>query len=336
MKADPTPQERLLAAVRTESGLPSLNWARPPKPLTGGFWAQMWTVRFSENSIGLDGELVARVMPNPDVAARETIVQAHLADSGYPTPKVRLAAGPGTDLDQAWMIMNLAPGHTLLAGLSGPSTLLRLPQLARDLPDRLAGHAAALHCIDPGPISGPEDDTSTLLERLAAQATTIDRVDLVSNAKWLQAHRPGQGQRVICHGDLHPFNVLTHPEGDTVLDWSGSIIADPAYDLAFTRLLLSYPPLQAPPAMTPVLRAAGSRLGRRLIQTYNNVSSAPLNLNLLDWYTSIHILRILTEVATWHAQDEIGQHPGHPFLTISAATRSQLENSTGVKLITTS
>ena len=41
---------------------------------------------------------------------------------------------------------------------------------------------------------------------------------------------------MICHGDLHPFNILTHPHGDTVLLAGDEVLAivrtDVASDLA--------------------------------------------------------------------------------------------------------
>jgi aminoglycoside phosphotransferase (APT) family kinase protein len=273
-------------------------------------------------------------MPNAEVAARETAVQAHLADAGYPTPKVHLAAGPGTELDQAWMVMDLAPGQPLLAGLSGASALLRLPQIARNLPDTLAQHAATLHGLDPTPLLSKLTDAPAPLERIHAQAMLTGRSDLESVAAWLDRNRPSAGQPAICHGDLHPFNILTAPTGDTVLDWSTAAIADPAYDMAFTRFLLSHPPLPAPRALRPVIGAAGHQLARRLILSYNRLAAKPLDPAQLDWHTNLHLLRILTEVGSWEAQGETDQHLGHPFLTIVSTVSHRLERSTGIPIST--
>lgn len=316
MDPDETTLEQLLRAIRRAAAAPSLAWARPPRRLSGGFWAQMWRIRLSDTSEGLEGELVARVMPNAEVAARETAVQAHLADHGYPTPHVRLAAGPGPDLDRAWMLMDLAPGKPLLAGLSGLSALIRLPRLARSLPDRLARHAATLHRIDPGPLRDQDLSATARLRRLHDQATGIGRDDLAASAEWLEANRPDFGGSVICHGDLHPFNILTDPGGDTVLDWSATQITDPAYDVAFTRLLLGHPPLGAPRPLEPVIAFAGRALAARFTRTYDDLAPRPVDEERLDWFTELHALRMLTEVAVWYAQDEVDLHRGHPFLTL--------------------
>lgn len=330
--------DRLLAAIRTAAGNPHIDWAAPPQPLAGGFWAQMWRVRLSGHA-PLAGDLVARVMPEAAIAARETAVQTYLASTGYPTPTVHLAAAPGPDLDRAWMLMDHAPGAPLLADLSGPAAILRLPRIARTLPDQLARHAATLHRMDPSPISEhlqldhtDSDDIDDLLRRLRDQASTIDRSDLTRIADHLHQHRPSTDRTVICHGDLHPFNILTHPDSDTVLDWSATLVADPAYDVAFTRLLLANPPLTAPAPLRPVISFAGRALADRFTTTYANNAPAPLDPDQLHWFSQLQALRILTEVATWHTNDELDAHPGHPFFALSPVATDLLTENTGLDL----
>jgi aminoglycoside phosphotransferase (APT) family kinase protein len=332
-ETDPT-TERLLAAIRVAADQPRLHWENRPQRLTGGFWAEMWRIRLAGATGALGGELVARVMPEVKVAARETAVQAYLADSGYPTPKVRLAAGPGPDLDRAWMLMDVAPGRPLLADLSGPAAIARLPLIARDLPDRLAHHMTALHAIDVGALRSEEDEDEAMIfvGRLHDQTTQMGRVDLSAVAAWLEQHRPPGGRVVICHGDLHPFNILTDPTGDTVLDWSNARLTDPAYDIAFTRLLLSHPPLSAPRPLKPVIAAAGWALARRFTRTYAKTATTPVDTDQLAWFTNLHALRMLTEAAAWQANDELDQHPGHPFLSLRGSLVDHLRGETGITI----
>lgn len=322
--------DQLLAAIRIASQRPELDWAQPPEPLTGGFWAQMWRVRLTDHQ-DLGGDLVARIMPEPKIAARETAVQAHLAQSGYPTPAVRLAAPPSPELGLAWMLMDHAPGQPLLANLSGPGAIIRLRRIARALPDQLARHAATLHCIDTTPLRDTLAATD-LLTRVGDQAAAINRADLASVANHLQHHRPAAGPTAICHGDLHPFNILTHHSGDTVLDWSATQLANPAYDIAFTQLLLKHPPLPAPRPLQPIIAAVGRALARRFTNTYNRLAPQLVDDNQLAWFTNLHALRITTEAATWHAQDEVDQHPGHPFLALAPTLTEQLQDRTGIAL----
>ena len=48
--------------------------------------------------------------------------------------------------------------------------------------------------------------------------------------------------------------------GLVVVDWTGAIVADPCFDLAFTELLLANPPLILPRPLAPVGTAAGRLL----------------------------------------------------------------------------
>lgn len=44
----------------------------------------------------------------------------------------------------------------------------------------------------------------------------------------------------LCHGDLHPGNVILAPEGPQVIDWQNATVGHPAGDVARTALLLRY------------------------------------------------------------------------------------------------
>jgi aminoglycoside phosphotransferase (APT) family kinase protein len=323
----------LLAAVRAESGVAALDWAGRPRPLTGGFWAEMWRVRLAGAPAGLDGDLVARVMPPGAVAARETVVQRHLADAGYPTPVVRLAGAPGPNLDRAWMLMDHAAGSSLLGDLSGVAALARAPRLVRGLPDALAGHAAALHRLDPtalGAELGVDDETGSIVDGLECQADEAERTDLVAVVAAVRAVRPSGGRTVICHGDLHPFNVLHDPSGDTVLDWSAARLTDPAYDLAYTTMLLGHPPLVAPAPVRQVVGAIGRSLVRRLMHTYERVADAPVDPAQLDWFGLVMALRVLVEMASWTIQGTLEERRGHPFHLLAPHAAARLERVTGL------
>jgi aminoglycoside phosphotransferase (APT) family kinase protein len=197
---------------------------------------------------------VLRVRPDPVLAAKETIVQREIARQGYPAPAVRLAGGADAGLGGAFMLMDRAPGASPLAGLDGIAALRQLPALARGLPDLLGQVTAALHALDPTPLQSAlidegvvaPADAPTFLAFLIEATDRLDRADLSTAARWLATHPPPLGRQVIGHGDLHPFNLLVEGGHWTLLDWSTALVADPAYDLAFTTLLLRHPPLAAP------------------------------------------------------------------------------------------
>src|SRR5258707_3762594 len=176
---------RLLAVLRTATGNPRLEFAAPPEPLTGGFWAELLAFRLTGAPAGFDGDLVARVMPAPEVARKETLVQAEVARRGFRRPKGRAAGGPGDGLGRAFMVMDRAPGTPLLAGLDGTRALAQLPRLATTIPETLAVTMSDLHRIDPGPLRSQLEaglavapTVAGLLEHLRASSEMYGRRDL--------------------------------------------------------------------------------------------------------------------------------------------------------------
>ncbi|MFN0026323.1 MAG: phosphotransferase family protein [Acidimicrobiales bacterium] len=205
-----TTTDQLRNALRSTTGVDDLDWATPPTPLHGGFWAEMYTVELADPPPALAGRLVARIMPDPDTAAFETAIQRHVHRHGTPVPAIRAASGPTRELDRAWTLMDHADGQPLLDGLTATSAIRQAPTLYRQLPDLLAQAAETVHRC---PIDGPDLATyrghagvEAFLARIAAQARSIGRNDLSRIAGSLTDRAPAA--RVICHGDLHPFNLL--------------------------------------------------------------------------------------------------------------------------------
>lgn len=319
-----TDHDRLLAAIRIAADRPDLGWAEPPRSVSGGFWAEILRVRLVGAPFG-GRDLIMRIMPEADVAARETAVQSHLASVGFPTPAVHLSAPPGPDLDRAWMLMDLARGAPLLNSLSARSAVTMLPRLATALPDQLARHAATLHRIDVGSLiesSKVRVGVDDLLDETRAHAERVQAHRLVAALDRLAGDRPpaGQDEAVsICHGDLHPFNVLSHAEGDTVLDWTNARVTNPAFDVAHTRLLLTHPPLVGPGPVKPLIGLAGRMLARRFERTYRRLSNRPLDERQLEWHQELHRMRILTEVASWRHRGRNPEHADHPYGTMASS-----------------
>ena len=85
---------QLLQVLRTATGTPALAYDRAPQVLSGGFWAELLAFSLTDPPQGWPRELVARVMPDPGLARKETVVQAAVAAAGYPTPAVRASGGP--------------------------------------------------------------------------------------------------------------------------------------------------------------------------------------------------------------------------------------------------
>jgi aminoglycoside phosphotransferase (APT) family kinase protein len=329
----------LLAVLRNSTGCSvDLDYATSPVGLTGGFWAELVAFRLIGAPTYLSRDLVARVMPNPEVARKETIIQTQVARHGYPTPTVHLSGGPNDGLGRAFMVMDRVDGVPPLAGLEGVGALRRLPHLFARLPLLLATAMADLHRLDPALVRermGDGDDGAwsvpELLEVVRANAAACGRTDLVAAVDWLVANPPSPSPEVICHGDLHPFNLLVDTAGDvTVLDWSAGLLAPRAYDAAFTSLVLAEPPIAVPRLAKPLLRMGGRALARRFLRAYRERSGVGVDDQSLRWHQSVVCLRALNEVAGWATADDLAAKAGHPWVVCGPAFALRVSRFTGV------
>jgi aminoglycoside phosphotransferase (APT) family kinase protein len=329
----------LLTVVRRTIGDSDVEFAAAPEALTGGFWARLVSFQLLGAPPDWSGPLVARVMPDAATAAKETAFQGAVAAQGYPTPRVLAAGGPGEGIDgQAYLVMELAPGRPLLAGLDGVRVVTQLPSLVRRLPATLADVLAHLHQLDPAPAIHALDaagvglpDLPSMLALLEETAVMVGRSDLAAAAASLATRRPREeGDLVLCHGDLHPFNLIVADDGRvTVLDWSTAVVAPAGYDVGFTSLLLAEPPVVVPRPLQPIIRRAGRLLSRRFVQAYER-AAGPIDDDTLAWYQAIACLRALVEVAGWVAVGGLDAHVGHPWLVAGDAFAARLSQRTGV------
>jgi aminoglycoside phosphotransferase (APT) family kinase protein len=328
--------ERLIGVIRCVTGMPDLEYRSQPEPMRGGFWAELFSFSLANPPGAWPGELVVRLMPDPGTAGKEVIVQTAVAGAGFPTPIVRVSGGPGRGLGRAFMVMDRAAGRPALPGLDQgltPGTLLRL---LRQVPGLLAGSMARLHALDPdlvrGELAQVREAAVTvpgLVSALAQSAAESGRPDLVRAARWLTDHPPAPAAEVICHGDFHPFNLLTDGDRVTVLDWSNALLAPRSYDVAFTSLLLSEPPLRAAGWQRPLLRLTGRLLAHRFVRAYRRQTGSEIRPGELSWHQAVVCLRALTEVAGWVRQGTDGTRAAHPWLISGPAFARRLATVTG-------
>ena len=329
----PAELDHVLERLREQHHAPGLALDGPPRRLSGGFWAEMWTLDLTPRAgSDLPRRVVLRVAPDTHLAAREIAVQAGVAAQGYPTPRIYASDATGRD-GRAWSVMDFASGQPLLAGLNGVRALATLPRLATGLPDTIAHAAAALHRLDPAPVEAELDALSSnsagvdgLLEHYLGHARALADEPLRRLVERIATTRPDDQLHVVCHGDLHPFNILTNGDQHVVLDWTAARIAHPAYDLAFTGLLLAHPPLNAPRPIQPIMNAAGRRIARRFMTTYQKLSPHPIDSDVLAWHRSLQACRILLDLAGWRADRTTDSHAGHPWFAIEPAVRPLLSS----------
>ncbi len=331
--ADATTTAQLLTTLRDATGRADLRFAGAPRPLTGGYYAEMLRFRLVDPPAGLGGALVARIVPDRSAGEWESTIQRAVADQGFPTPKVRLVVGESSPLRRFLIVMDAVDGEPPMSGLSAGAVVVRLPQLMRTLPDQLAGVAADLHRLDPGPLTVALDalerpfpaTVAGFVEQLATQARAAGRPDLADAATRLLATEPRSTRRVITHGDLHPFNLLVTADGTSVVDWTVARVAHPGFTVGFTELMLANPPIAVPRAGEAAIRLVGRRMARRFVSTYRSLTDgtpAAVDDADLAWHRHVHALRILVELATWERE---GRRPvsGHPWLILEpVAARS--------------
>src|SRR5580704_13643805 len=183
---------QLIGVLRSATGKPDLEYDRQPEPMQGGFWAELFSFSLVNPPEGWPAELVARLMPDPGSARKETIVQGAVATAGFPTPLVRAAGGPDDGLGLAFMVMDRAAGGPAISGLDDALSPAAVPRLLRQIPDLLATSMARLHELDPGLVRGELEQLREVpvtvpgllgvVERFAGE---FGRTDLVNAARWL-------------------------------------------------------------------------------------------------------------------------------------------------------
>jgi aminoglycoside phosphotransferase (APT) family kinase protein len=293
----------------------------------------MYRLRLTGQPEAVPADVVFRIAPDAEMGAKEMAVQRSVAEQGFPTPRIHLDGPPDDQLGGTWSVMDFAAGSPPLGDLDGLAALRRAPRLFRDLPRMLATAMASLHAIDPEPataaigVAAPTVawQVDDLLDHFEAAAAMLDRPDLLTSVQALACTRPASATTVICHGDLHPFNLLLDDGRTTVLDWTGALRAEPAYDVAFTALLLANPPLDTPRPLSAVIGRVGRLLSRRFIAAYRD-AAPDVDLGSLDWYRGLHGTRLLIDGATHEAAH--GQ--GHPFGALAPAAVAAIRSATGI------
>ena len=324
----------LLDTLRDATGQADLEFASPPTPLTGGFYAEMLRFRLADVPPGLDRDLVARIVPNPAAGIWEATIQRAVADQGFPTPAVRLTAPESGPLGRYLIVMDAVDGQPPMAGLGIGTIAGQIPNLVRHLPDQLARIAADLHNLDAEPLAERLDSLDTtfptttagFIEEQAGYAEALGRPDIAAAAARLVATEPRSTVRVITHGDLHPFNLLVTPDGTTLIDWTVARVAHPGFTIGFTDLMLANPPIPLPRAGAALLRPVGRNIAKRFLSTYRGLTAgtpAAVDDENLVWHRKVHALRILVELAGWDAN---GTRPtaGHPWLILEPVAQQML------------
>ncbi len=244
--------QRLLDHLRAELREPALAFVEPPAPIRGGYDTQIFAFRLTSVAPpSFSGPLILRVLSArhpPARLFRERAVQNALATLGYPAPRVLAASADAAPLGGAFLVMERMPGRPMLEvrkwGIAG--VLVRMQRWLQELDVN-----ALRRAVDQEGASDLPSFTG-LLADLSGRVADRPIEGLARAMQWLHEHRPPEPSRpVICHGDFHPQNILMSGGAVTgVLDWPNAILADPVYDVAATRTILSCTPIEMVTATT--------------------------------------------------------------------------------------
>ncbi|RLC58018.1 MAG: hypothetical protein DRI30_03265 [Chloroflexi bacterium] len=321
--------ERLLVYLRGVSSRPKLDYARPPRAITGGFDTRILAFRLTGAPTELSIPLILRLYASDDDPLRarwESVVQSTVVSLGYPAPRVLLESIESDVLGGAFLVMERFPGTPMLKASTPIELLLRIPWLLTSLPRVLAEQQARLHSFDPEKLTEAIDATGLPQQGVAAagvsrrKLSTDGQLDQIQQRieshnvaglrpalQWLLENHPGEPpENVICHGDFHPLNVLMKDGRVTgVVDWAMTVVGDPAFDVASTRVLLGLAPMSMPAAIDSLASRLRPILVRRYTEAYERIRS--LDRERLAYYEA---LRCLMELS-WVAEKRLTREGSH-------------------------
>lgn len=177
--------------------------------------------------IALDADRVAKRFhsgTSAAVARREAVSTRAARAAGLPVPVVH---GVATVDGRPAIVLDRIDGPTMLARLSARPWRVR-----RDA-RRLATLHVSILAVGPAALPAVRDRLATNVDEAPGLSPAV-REAVRSRLDDLP---PGDA---LCHGDLHPGNVLLGPGGPTIVDWLDAGSGHPAADVARTSLLLRF------------------------------------------------------------------------------------------------
>lgn len=230
--------EALLGAA-LESGHPATRIDSLAR-LGGGASKEMWRFDLALAD-GSTRPLVLRRQPPgrirssqglSSVAAEAALVRL-AGKAGVPVPEVAFELTDGSPAGDGYAMARLE-GETV------GGRVLKLPELAQaraGMARRCGEILARLHAAQAYEGLGLRSQGAReALDALEARhrETRQDRPVFEFALRWLKDNLPGEGERVLLHGDFRNGNLIVGPDGiHAVLDWELAHIGPPVYDLAW-------------------------------------------------------------------------------------------------------
>jgi aminoglycoside phosphotransferase (APT) family kinase protein len=108
---------------------------------------------------------------------------------------------------------------------------------------------------------------------------------------------PEGGDARLCHGDLHPSNVILSPDGPVIVDWFDASRGDPVADIARTSLVLLADDAHRPPHLPGAEPHTLARLTRAYLARMGERRDVPEDA-LARWQAVNAVARMAEGVAT--------------------------------------
>jgi aminoglycoside phosphotransferase (APT) family kinase protein len=217
-----------------------------------------------------DDGTVLRLLRSPggsERVEREAAAMRAAANAGVDVPAVH---GTTTVDGRAGLVMGRVDGPDLITSMGRrPWTLFRAARIVGSTQARL--HDA----VAPPELPSLREHTRSKIGAAADLPRGLAEFALAE----LDALPDGDR---LCHGDLHPANVLLGRDRPAVIDWTNATRGDPAGDVARTRLLLRVGAVEEHmPALVLRLQAYGRGMFyRRYGRAYEN--ARPIDDDLVN------------------------------------------------------
>ena len=107
----------------------------------------------------------------------------------------------------------------------------------------------------------------TLPRAAKTLADLHDQLHDIAGPEWLR--QMPDGGAALVHLDLHPLNVIMHPErGPVVIDWANASRGDGLFDVGVTYVLLTCPTMPGPAALRVAAKPIRALLAREFTKRY--------------------------------------------------------------------
>lgn len=262
-----------------------------PTPLPHGFgpWA-------FELPLG-DRRLSIRLATDRADLEREVAAMAHNRRHDLGVPEVlgvvELDLEPGASGDIGWALVMAGTDAVPLPDLIGFNLHHSNALLVGFATHHHAIHATAVDDLLAGGIVPTIEP--------AAELARIDGDRFPAEVAWLAEHVPAPTAPVLCHGGYQPLATFGPPpeewdahggpgHGLTVVNWSAAVLAEVAYDVAFTLVAFWSAPYFAPNRSE---RTAIKMIRNTLLNTYKQgyAACAEVDLDRVRWWQAFHALR---------------------------------------------